>query len=138
MRRLLGLPGYSARVYQAESLTFDAATRGLCLANRATIASGDTLLLKSESICSAGAGNKIRVGSDTSKGRNIISLPGQKPIYSSGSGLYDVAGRRAIVTEVRTSLEQSGETLQIKGDRVVAVLPARDSVVGGKTVYEAK
>ena len=134
MRRLLGLPGDSARVYQAESLTFDAASRGLCLANRATIASGDTLLLKSESICSAGAGNKIRVGSDTSKGRNIISLPGQKPIYSSGSGVYDVAGRRAIVTEVRTSLEQSGETLQIKGDRVVAVLPARDSVVGGKTV----
>lgn len=132
MQRLLQLQGYNARQYQAELITYDAASRGLCLANRGTIASGDSLLIKSESICSSGEGNKIRVGTDTTKGRNVIGLPGQKPIFSSGFGVYDVAGRRAIVTEVRTSLEQSGQVLQIKGDRVVAVLPTDSAKATGK------
>ena len=132
MLRLLSLPGYDARQYQSEAITFDALSRGICLARRATIAGGDSLLLKSESICSTGAGNTIHVGSDSSKGRNIISLPGQKPIFSSGFGEYDVKGGRAIVTEVRTSVEQSGQMLQIKGDRVVELLPPKDSTAGGK------
>jgi hypothetical protein len=137
MLRLLGLPGYTARQYQGESISFDALSRSICLATRATIASGDSLLLKSESICSAGAsGSRIRVGSDTTRGRNIISLPGQKPIYSTGVGTYDVAGRRAIVTQVSTSLEQSGEVLAIKGDRVVMVLPPKDSLVRDSTGKE--
>jgi hypothetical protein len=128
MQRLLSLPGYDARQYQSESIRFDALSRGICLERRGTIASGDTLLIKSNSICSSGAGTKIRVGSDTTKGRNIISLPGQKPIYSSGVGIYDVAGRRATVTEFRTSLDQSGQVLMIRGDRIVAVLPPKDSM----------
>jgi len=126
MRRLMGLPGYDSRVYQGEMITFDALTRGICLARSAQIASGDSLLVKSESICSSGTGNKIRIGSDTTKGRNIIRLPGQAPIFGS-AGVYDIGGRRATITEVRTSVEQGGETLQIRGEKGVAVLPPRDS-----------
>jgi hypothetical protein len=136
MRRLLALPGYNARVYQAESLTFDALSRGICLATRATIASGDSLLLKSESICSAGAGNQIRVGSDTTKGRNVIRLPGQNPIFSTGASTYNVAQRRAVVNQVSTSLEQSGETLRIAGERIVVVQPPRDSLPRDSTGKE--
>jgi hypothetical protein len=128
MQRLLALPGYDVRQYQSEAISFDALTRGICLARRATIASGDSLLAKSDRICSTGAGTSIKVGSDTSRGRNIITLPGQKPIYSSGVGIYDIAHRRAIITEVRTSLEQSGQLLQIRGERIVAVLPPKDSL----------
>jgi hypothetical protein len=127
LRRLLGLPGYDSRVYQAEALNFDAASKGVCLDRRATVASGDSLLIKSGSICSAGAGNTIRVGSDSARGNNVISLPGQKPIYSTGVAVYDVRGRRALVTEVRTSLEQSGEVLMVQGERVVMVLPPVDA-----------
>ena len=132
MQRLLALPGYDARQYQGEAISFDALTRGICLARRATIASGDSLLLKSESICSAGTGSSIKVGTDTARGRNIITLPGQKPIYSSGVGVYDIAHGRAIVTEVRTSLEQSGQLLQIRGERIVAVLPPKDSLASAR------
>ena len=47
--------------------------------------------------------------------------PGQAPIVSRGPGTYDIASRRASVRDIRTSLEQSGETLQITGERVVVV-----------------
>lgn len=139
LRRLLGLPGYDSRVYQAEAINFDSESRGICLDRRATVASGDSLLIKSQSICSAGAGNTIQVGSDTSRGRNVISLPGQKPVYSTGVATYDVRGRRALVTEVRTSLEQSGETLIVQGKSVVMVLPSLQAdsatTAAGATFY---
>ena len=35
MRRLMGLPGYDSKVYQAETITLDALTRGICLARSA-------------------------------------------------------------------------------------------------------
>lgn len=128
MARLLALPGYDSKVYQGEKITFDAQTRGICLTDRGTIASGDSLLIKSQSICSSGTGNQIRVGSDSGKGRNVIGLPGQRPIFSTGASTYDVGARRAVVNRVSTSLDQSGELLQIAGDRIVVVDAPRDSL----------
>ena len=125
MQRLLTLPGYTVTRYKAEDITFDAITRALQLTRRAAVQQ-DSMLVKSDSISYSGQGSQIRVGTD-STGRSVFVTPGQAPIVSRGPGTYDIASRRASVRDIRTSIPQSGETLQITGERVV-VVAGRDSV----------
>jgi hypothetical protein len=53
--------------------------------------------------------------------------PGQAPILGSGPGVYDIATRRASVGDIRTSIDQNGEVLQIKAKQF-AVVAGSDSV----------
>ncbi len=128
MKRLMGLQGYSVTRYQGEQVTFDAVTRGLVLETHAMVLR-DTTLVKSDTIFYNGSGSTIRVGS--AKGaRNVFVAPGNAPLYSSGPATYDLANRRASISEVRTQLDQGGQVLAVSGERGVAVLP-RDSTAGG-------
>ena len=125
MQRLLNLPGYTVTRYQAEDITFDAITRALQFTNRAVV-QRDSTLVKSDSIKYSGSGSTVRVGTD-SGGRSVFVTPGQAPILSRGPGSYDIATKRASVQDIRTSIPQSGEVLQVTGERVV-VVASRDSV----------
>ncbi|MEO7711752.1 MAG: putative LPS assembly protein LptD [Gemmatimonadaceae bacterium] len=125
MLRLLNTPGYSVTQYQGESISFDAVTRAIQLTTKA-IVQRDSQLVKSDSISYSGTGSAVRVGTD-STGRSVFVSPGQAPIVSRGPGTYDIATRRASVSDIRTSIPQSGEILQITGERVV-VVAGRDSI----------
>ncbi len=125
MLRLLNTPGYSVTQYQGESISFDAVTRAIQLTTKA-IVQRDSQLVKSDSISYSGTGSAVRVGTD-STGRSVFVSPGQAPIVSRGPGTYDIATRRASVSDIRTSIPQSGEVLQITGERVV-VVAGRDSI----------
>ena len=127
MLRLLNTPGYSITQYQGEQISFDALTRGILLTRRA-IVQRDSQLVKSDTIKYSGQGSEVMVGTD-SGGRSVFVTPGQAPIESRGPGTYDIASRRASVSDIRTSIPQSGEILQITGERVV-VVASRDSVKG--------
>ncbi|NUR33505.1 MAG: LPS-assembly protein LptD [Gemmatimonadaceae bacterium] len=128
MLRLLNTPGYTVTQYQGEQISFDAVTRAVQLTKRAVV-QRDSQLVKSDTISYSGQGSAVRVGTD-STGRSVFAAPGQAPIISRGPGTYDIANRRASVRDIRTSIPQSGEVLQITGDRVVVVASAtpRDSV----------
>ncbi len=129
MQRLLNAPGYTVTQYQGETITFDALSRAIALTRKA-IVQRDSELVKSDSaIRYSGTGSTIRVNS-SAKGKNVFVTPGQAPIVSSGFATYNLANRRAVVSEVRTSLPQGGEVLQIYGDRVVVAF-SKDSVKGG-------
>jgi hypothetical protein len=117
MERLMSMPGYTVTRYQAEVITFDAETRALVLAKRALVLR-DSQVVKSDTIVYSGTGSAIRVGSG-SAGRNVFVTPGQAPVISSGPGTYDITSRRAVVSNVRTSLVENGQTLIIAGERVV-------------------
>jgi hypothetical protein len=125
MQRLLNLPGYTVTRYKAEDITFDAITRALLFTNNAVV-QRDSQIVKSDTISYSGSGSTVRVGTD-STGRSVFVTPGQAPIVSRGPGTYDIANRRASVRDIRTSIPQSGETLQITGERVV-VVAGSDSV----------
>ncbi len=127
MLRLLNLPGYTVTQYQGEQIAFDAITRAIQLTTKA-IVQRDSQLVKSDTISYSGTGSQVRVGTD-SAGRSVFVAPGQAPIVSRGPGTYDIASRRASVRDIRTSIPQSGETLQITGEQVV-VVASRDSVKG--------
>jgi hypothetical protein len=127
MLRLLNTPGYSVTQYQGEQISFDAVTRGMQLTRKA-IVQRDSQLVKSDTISYSGSGSAVRVGTD-SAGRSVFVSPGQAPIVSRGPGTYDIASRRASVRDIRTSIPQSGEVLQITGQQVV-VVANRDSVKG--------
>ena len=127
MLRLLNTPGYNVTQYQGEQISFDAVTRGIQLTRKAIVLR-DSQLVKSDTIKYSGQGSEVRVGTD-SAGRNVLVSPGQAPIVSRGPGVYDIASRRASVRDIRTSIPQSGEVLQITGQRVVVVAtPGRDSL----------
>ena len=125
MQRLLNLPGYTVTRYKAEDVSFDAITRALVFTNKAVV-QRDSQIVKSDTITYSGKGSTVRVGTD-STGRSVFVTPGQAPIVSRGPGTYDIASRRASVRDIRTSIPQSGETLQITGERVV-VVAGSDSV----------
>ncbi len=125
MLRLLNTPGYSVTQYQGELISFDAVTRAIQLTTKA-IVQRDSQLVKSDTIRYSGQGSEVRVGTD-SAGRSVFVSPGQAPIVSRGPGTYDIASRRASVRDIRTSIPQSGETLQITGEQVV-VVASRDSM----------
>ncbi len=125
LQRLLSLPGYTVTRYEAQDITFDAVTRALLFTSNAVV-QRDSQLVKSDTIKYSGSGSTVRVGTDSS-GRNVFVTPGQAPIVSRGPGTYDIANRRASVRNIRTSIPQSGETLQITGEQVV-VVAGSDSV----------
>ena len=126
MLRLLNTPGYSVTQYQGEQISFDAVTRAIQLTSKA-IVQRDSQLVKSDTIKYSGSGSEVRVGTD-STGRSVFVTPGQAPIVSRGPGTYDIEKRRASVSDIRTSIPQSGEVLQITGEKVV-VVASRDSSV---------
>lgn len=126
MQRLLNLPGYSVTRYQGELITFDALSRAIQLTTKAVV-QRDSQLVKSDTISYSGEGSTIRVGSDPAKKGNVFVAPGQAPLISSGPATYDIAGRRANVRGVSTSIPQNGETMYVTG-RTVAVVASRDSV----------
>jgi hypothetical protein len=130
MQRLLNLPGYTVTRYKAEDISFDAVTRALLFVG-SSVVQRDSQIVKSDTIAYSGTGSVVRVGTDSS-GRNVFVTPGQAPIVSRGPGTYDIANRRASIREIRTSIEQTGETLQITGDRVV-VVAGSDSVNNANT-----
>ena len=130
MLRLLSMPGYSVTRYKAEDITFDAITRALLFTNNAVV-QRDSQIVKSDTIKYSGTGSTVRVGTDSS-GRNVFVTPGQAPIVSRGPGTYDIANRRASVRDIRTSIEQTGETLRITGKDVV-VIASGDSVKSANT-----
>jgi hypothetical protein len=128
MMRLQNLSNYTVTQYQGETIAFDAISRGIALTNKAIVQRDSQLVKSDSSIKYSGTGSTVQVNSGT-KGRNVFVTPGQAPIVSGGPGSYDIANRRASVADVTTSIPQSGETLQIKGERVV-VVASRDSVKG--------
>ena len=125
MLRLLNTPGYSVTRYQGVEISFDALTRAIELTRNA-IVQRDSQLVKSDTIKYSGQGSEVRVGTD-SAGRSVFVTPGQAPIVSRGPGTYDIATRRASVGNIRTSIAQNGEVLQITGDRI-AVVASSDSL----------
>jgi len=133
IQRLLNLPGYTVTRYKAEDITFDAVTRALLFTNKAVV-QRDSQIVKSDTISYNGSGSTVRVGTD-SAGRSVFVTPGQAPIVSRGPGTYDIANRRASVRDIRTSIEQSGETLQIRGDRVVVVASADSASNANNATY---
>ena len=130
MQRLLNLPGYTVTRYKAEDISFDAVTRALLFVG-SSVVQRDSQIVKSDTIAYSGSGSTVRVGTD-STGRSVFVTPGQAPIVSRGPGTYDIANRRASVRDIRTSIPQSGETLQITGERVV-VVAASDSLKGANS-----
>jgi hypothetical protein len=123
MQRLMLLPGYSQTRYQAEIITFQAATRGAALSRRAVV-QRDSQIVKSDTILYSGQTQGVQaVGR-----RNVFVVPGQAaPIITSGTAQYDLSARRIAGTAVKTSVDQEGQTLFIQGERYAAVA-LRDSV----------
>ena len=123
MQRLMALPGFSITRYQGEVITFQAATRGASLTNRA-IVQRDSQLVKSDTIVYDG----LTQGVQAIGKRNVFVVPGQAaPIVTTGSANYDMTARRIAGTGVRTMVESEGQQLFISGERYVAVA-LRDSV----------
>ncbi len=135
MQRLLNTPNYTITRYQGSIIAFDAITRGIELLKNPIVQRDSQLVKSDSSISYDGTGSAVRVNSSTG-GRNVFVVPGQAPIVSSGKGQYDIANRRATLASVRTSLPQSGETLQITGENFV-VVGSRDSTrsANGATYY---
>ena len=117
MQRLMELPGYNLTRYQAEVITFQAATRGAALTNRALV-QRDSQIVKSDTVEYSGQSQGVQA-----KGRrNVFVVPGQAaPIVTTGTANYDMAARRVAGTGVRTSIEAEGQTLFVTGERYVAV-----------------
>jgi lipopolysaccharide export system protein LptA len=117
MQRLMELPGYSLTRYQAEIITFQAATRGAALTNRALV-QRDSQIVKSDTVVYSGQSQGVQA-----KGRrNVFVVPGQSaPIVTTGAANYDMSARRIAGTGVRTSIEAEGQTLFVTGERYVAV-----------------
>ena len=130
MLRLLNTPGYSVTRYQGVEISFDALTRAIELTRNA-IVQRDSQLVKSDTIKYSGKGSAVRVGTD-SGGRSVFVTPGQAPILSTGPGVFDIATRTASVGNIRTSVAQNGEVLQITGDRV-KVVGSADSTANANT-----
>jgi hypothetical protein len=123
MQRLLALPGFSVTRYQGEIITFQAATRGASLTNRAVV-QRDSQIVKSDTILYNGETQGVQALGR----RNVFVVPGQAaPIVTSGAASYDMAARRIAGTGVRTSIEAEGQELFVSGERYVAVA-LRDSV----------
>ena len=129
MQRLLAMPGYSVTQYQGETIAFDALNRAIELTKKAIVQRDSELVKSDSSIAYGSTGSTIQVRS-SARGTNVFVTTGQAPIISSGFATYNLKNRRAVVSEVRTSLPQGGETLQIYGDRVVVAF-GTDSVRSG-------
>ena len=117
MQRLMALPGFSITRYQGEIITFQAATRGAALTNRA-IVQRDSQIVKSDTIVYSGESSGVQaIGK-----RNVFVVPGQAaPIVTTGAANYDMASRRIAGTGVKTAIEAEGQTLFVSGERYVAV-----------------
>jgi len=99
MQRLLTLPGYNITRYQGEIITFQAATRGAALTNRA-IVQRDSQIVKSDTIVYSGESQGVQaIGK-----RNVFVVPGQAaPIVTTGPANYDMSLRRIAGTGVKPS-----------------------------------
>jgi hypothetical protein len=117
MQRLMALPGFSITRYQGEIITFQAATRGASLTNRA-IVQRDSQIVKSDTILYSGESQGVQaIGK-----RNVFVVPGQAtPIVTTGPANYDMSARRIAGTGVKTAIEAEGQTLFVSGERYVAV-----------------
>ena len=117
MQRLLDLGGYNVTRYQAETITFEAATRGASLLQRALV-ERDSQIVKSDTIVYSGQSQGVNaVGR-----RNVFVVPGQAaPIVTSGVAHYDLTARRFAGTKLSTSVDDAGQTLFIRGERYAAV-----------------
>ncbi|MEO8561385.1 MAG: putative LPS assembly protein LptD [bacterium] len=124
MQRLLAIPGYSVTRYQAESITFEAASRGVVLTNRSLV-QRDSQTVKADSIFYNGINQRV----DASGKRNVFLFPGQAPVITQGTTNYDVSSRRIAGGGLSTSIDQQGQTLFIRGDRYAAVATS-DSLKG--------
>ena len=124
MQRLMGVPGYSVTRYQAEIITFEAASRGVVLSNRSLV-QRDSQTVKADSIFYSGQTQRV----DASGRRNVFLLPGQAPVITKGTTNYDVSSKRIAGGGLSTSFEEQGNTLFIRGDRYAAVA-ASDSIRG--------
>ena len=124
MQRLMSVPGYSMTRYQAEIITFEAATRGVTLSNRSLV-QRDSQTVKADSIFYNGQTQRV----DASGKRNVFLLPGQAPVLTTGRTNYDVSGRRIAGGGLKTSFDEQGQTLFISGERYAAVA-ASDSLRG--------
>jgi hypothetical protein len=117
MERLMGLPGYNLTRYQAEIITFKAATRGASLTKRA-IVERDSQIVKSDTIVYSGQTQAVQAIGQ----RNVFVVPGQPaPIVTTGAANYDMTARRFAGTGLRTSIEEEGQTLFIRGERYAAL-----------------
>jgi hypothetical protein len=124
MQRLMSIPGYSVTRYQAEIITFEAASRAVALSRRALV-ERDSQVIKSDTINYNGQTQAVMaIGS-----RNVFALPGQAPILTKGTTNYDVATRRIAGGGLSTSFDEAGQTLFISGDRYAAVA-VTDSLKG--------
>src|SRR5688572_9347257 len=123
MQRLMAMPGFSITRYQGEIITFEAATRGAALTNRA-IVQRDSQIVKADTILYDGQTQGVQaIGK-----RSVFVVPGQyAPIVASGVANYDMSARRIAGTGVRTSIESEGQQLFVSGERYV-VVALRDSV----------
>ena len=117
MQRLMELPGFSRTRYQGEVITFQAATRGASLTNRA-IVQRDSQIVKADTIVYNGeTGGVQAIGK-----RSVFVVPGQAaPIVTTGVANYDMTSRRIAGTGVKTAIEAEGQTLFVSGERYVAV-----------------
>jgi lipopolysaccharide export system protein LptA len=117
MQRLMELPGFSMTRYQGEIITFQAATRGASLTNRA-IVQRDSQIVKADTIVYNGqTGGVQAIGK-----RSVFVVPGQAaPIVTTGVANYDMTERRIAGTGVKTAIEAEGQTLFVTGEKYVAV-----------------
>jgi hypothetical protein len=122
MQRLMSIPGYSLTRYQAEIITFEAATRGVTLSNRSVV-QRDSQTVKADSIFYSGQTQQV----DAAGKRNVFLLPGQAPVITRGRTNYDVSGKRIAGGGLSTSIDERGQTLFISGERYAAVA-ASDSL----------
>jgi hypothetical protein len=117
MQRLMTLGGYNVTRYQAEVITFEAATRGAALTRRALV-ERDSQIVKSDTIVYSGQTQGVQAIGQ----RNVFVVPGQAaPIITTGAAHYDLTARKFAGTDLRTSFEEEGQTLFIRGQRYAAV-----------------
>ncbi|MFL5607361.1 MAG: putative LPS assembly protein LptD, partial [Gemmatimonadaceae bacterium] len=109
--------GYNLTRYQADVITFEAATRGAALTGRALV-ERDSQIVKSDTIQYSGQTQGVEAVGH----RNVFVVPGQTaPIITTGTAHYDLNARRFAGTDLRTSFEEQGQTLFIRGQRYAAV-----------------
>ena len=117
MQRLMLLGGYNLTRYQANVITFEAATRGVSLTGRALV-ERDSQIVKSDTILYSGQTSGVQAIGQ----RNVFVVPGQTaPIVTQGTAHYDLTERRFAGTNLHTSFEEQGQTMFISGRQYAAV-----------------
>ena len=136
MQALMSRPGYSATRYQGTKITFDAQTRTLELEGRRAGVSRDQTVLVADSItyndstrmvfARAAPGDTIVLRDPTQNAADVIALRGMT---------YNVAARRGTVTEISTSIAETGQNWFIRGRQAAFV---SDTTRGRETAFYAR